>query len=59
MESNSLLVVLQCSENIVVPLKGFLRVNYCPLIFNNYLPKAKLILLINPRDEVDGIIQQY
>ena len=28
-------------------------------IFNNYSPKAKLILLNNPRDEVEGIIQQY
>ena len=27
-------------------------------IFNNYSPKAKLILLNNPRDEVEGIIQQ-
>ena len=29
------------------------------LVFNNYSPKAKLILLNNPRDEVEGIIQQY
>ena len=29
------------------------------IIFNNYSPKAKLILLNNPRDEVEGIIQQY
>ena len=29
------------------------------VIFNNYSPKAKLILLNNPRDEVEGIIQQY
>ena len=28
-------------------------------IFNNYSPKAKLMLLNNPRDEVEGIIQQY
>ena len=28
-------------------------------IFNNYSPTAKLILLNNPRDEVEGIIQQY
>ena len=28
-------------------------------IFNNYSPKAKLISLNNPRDEVEGIIQQY
>ena len=28
-------------------------------IFNNYSPKAKLILLNNPRAEVEGIIQQY
>ena len=28
-------------------------------IFNNHSPKAKLILLNNPRDEVEGIIQQY
>ena len=28
-------------------------------IFNNCSPKAKLILLNNPRDEVEGIIQQY
>ena len=28
-------------------------------IFTNYPPKAKLILLNNPRDEVEGIIQQY
>ena len=28
-------------------------------IFNNYSPKAKLILLNNPQDEVEGIIQQY
>ena len=27
--------------------------------FNYYSPKAKLILLNNPRDEVKGIIQQY
>ena len=27
-------------------------------LFNNYSPKAKLILFNNPRDEVDGIIQQ-
>ena len=29
------------------------------VLFNNYSPKAKLILLNNPRDEVEGIIQQY
>ena len=29
------------------------------VIFNNYSPKAKLILLNNPQDEVEGIIQQY
>ena len=28
-------------------------------IFNNYSPKAKFILVNNPRDEVEGIIQQY
>ena len=28
-------------------------------IFNNYSPKAKLILSSNPRDEVEGIIRQY
>ena len=28
-------------------------------IFNNYSPKAKLISLNNPREEVEGIIQQY
>ena len=28
------------------------------LIFNNYLPKTKLILLNNPQDEVERIIQQ-
>ena len=28
-------------------------------IINNYSPKAKLILLNNPGDEVEGIIQQY
>ena len=28
-------------------------------ILNNYSPKAKLILLNNLRDEVEGIIQQY
>ena len=28
-------------------------------LFNNYSPKAKLILLNNTRDEVEGIIQQY
>jgi len=28
-------------------------------VFNNYSPRAKLILLNNPRDEVEGIIQQY
>ena len=28
-------------------------------IFNNYSPKAKLILLNNPRDEVEEIVQQY
>ncbi len=27
-------------------------------IFNNYSPKAKWLLLNNPRDEVEGIIQQ-
>ena len=32
--------------------------NYNIFIFNNYLPKAKLVLLNNPRDEVEGIIQQ-
>ena len=31
----------------------------CVIIFNNYSPKALLILLNNPRDEVEGIIQQY
>ena len=29
------------------------------LTFNSYSPKAKLILLNNPRDEVEGIIQQH
>ena len=29
------------------------------IIINNYSPKAKLISLNNPRDEVEGIIQQY
>ena len=29
------------------------------VIFNNYSPKAQLILLNNPQDEVEGIIQQY
>ena len=29
------------------------------LKINNYSPKAKLILLNNPRDEVERIIQQY
>ena len=29
------------------------------VMFNNYSPKAKLILLNNSRDEVEGIIQQY
>ena len=29
------------------------------MIFNNYSPKAKLILLNNLRDEVEGIIQDY
>ena len=29
------------------------------LLINNYSPKAKWILLNNPRDEVEGIIQQY
>ena len=28
-------------------------------IFNNYSPKAQLILLNNTRDEVEGVIQQY
>ena len=28
-------------------------------MFNNYSPKAKLILLNNPRDGVGGIIQEY
>lgn len=27
--------------------------------FNNNSPKARLILLNNPQDEVEGIIQQY
>ena len=31
---------------------------YITCIFNNYSPKAKIILLNNPRDEVEGIIQQ-
>ena len=31
----------------------------CYFMFKNYSPKAKLILLNNPRDEVEGIIQQY
>ena len=29
------------------------------MIFNNYSPKAKLILLDDLRDEVEGIIQHY
>ena len=29
------------------------------VIFNNYSPQAKWILLNNPRDEVEGIIRQY
>ena len=29
------------------------------LIFKNYSLQAQLILLNNPRDEVEGIIQQY
>ena len=28
-------------------------------LFNNCSPKVQLILLNNPRDEVEGIIQQY
>ena len=28
------------------------------LIFNNYSPQAQWLLLNNPRDEVEGIIQQ-
>ena len=39
---------------------GFHCILSSPLsLFNNYSPKAKLILLNNPRDEVEGIIQQY
>ena len=36
--------------------KSACKVTVC--IFNNYSPKAKLILLNNPRDEVEGIIQR-
>ena len=35
---------------------GTLPWQFCNSIFNNYSPKAKLILLNNPRDEVEGII---
>ena len=39
---------------------AFLRYRFLTQhIFNNYSPKAKLMLLNNPRDEVEGIIQQY
>ena len=34
-------------------------VQYSQNLFNNYSPKAKLILLNNPREEVEGIIRQY
>ena len=36
---------------------GTLEIDWA--IINNYSPKANLILLNNPRDEVEGIIQQY
>ena len=29
------------------------------MIFNNYLPKAKYILVNIPRDEVEGNVHQY
>ena len=29
------------------------------ILFNNYSPKEKLILLNNPWDEVEGVIWQY
>jgi len=29
------------------------------VIFNNYSPKEKLMLLNNPRDKIEGIIQKY
>ena len=35
---------------------GVLRV--LNILINNYSPKAKWLLLNNPRDEVEGIIQQ-
>ena len=40
---------IRLSDSVLLPL----------LIFNNYSPKAKLILLNNPQDEVEEIIQQY
>ena len=42
----------KCWDNNLYKEKWF-------FIFNNYSPKAKLILLNNSRDEVEGIIQQY
>jgi len=49
------------SFETVAKRKAILNVNPVPkqCIFNNYSPKAKLILLNNPRDEVEEIIQQY
>ena len=38
--------------------KGCDVVTYDVNLFNNYSPKEKLILLNNPRDEVEGIVQR-
>ena len=51
-----------CRRQAFVLLSAYLFVrNSTPLsiIINNYSPKATLILLNNPRDDVEGIIQQY
>ena len=37
---------------------NFLKL-FMVIVFNNYSPKAKLILLNNPQDQVERIIQQY
>ena len=50
--------VLKVVQILVDALKkSAWKVTVC--IFNNYSPKVKLILLNNPLDEVEGIIQRY
>ena len=49
------LVMMNCACGFTQSETG----KYFEWMINNYSPKAKLILLNNPRDEVEGIIQQY